>query len=157
MLFHIFIFQLNTLSNLFIKFLWSSTKNSNWIEFKRFFENYKLDKYSLFCWAQFACWDRSRKRLLHLCRKIRPHPTFNKCPRYDTKLSDDKAVVLEFWGMGSIFSQSLLSVPLWTGGLVSVRVLSLGQTDINNHLLENICVQKMICIKLNNFKEVAVV
>ena len=44
------------------------------------------------------------------------HPT-NKCPRYDTKQSDDEApVILELWGMRSISSLRSLQVhsgPEW--------------------------------------------
>ena len=52
-----------------------------------------------------------RVHQLHLCRGVRLPPHLNKCPRYDTKQSDDEApVMLELWGMWSIPSLPLLPV-----------------------------------------------
>ena len=68
-------------------------------------------------------------RLL-LYRGVRPSP--NECPRYDTKQSDGEVLVmLELWGMRSTFSLPTLPGPLWSGMVVSDRVLSTGQIELN--------------------------
>ena len=59
----------------------------------------------------------------------------NKCPGYDTKPSDGEVPVLELWGIGRTPSFSLLSNPLWPRVVVPVRVPSLSQIGLFNHLL----------------------
>ena len=64
---------------------------------------------------------------LHLCRGIKPPP--NECLGYG------KAPVLELWGMWSTLSLPLLPGSLLPGVVVPVRVLSMGQIELFNHLL----------------------
>ena len=49
--------------------------------------------------------------------------------------SDGEAPVLELWGMWSIPSLPLLSDSLWPRMILPVRVLSMGQIELFNHLL----------------------
>ena len=49
---------------------------------------------------------------------------------HDTKLSDDEAPFLEFGGMWSSPSPSLLPGPLWLGMVVPVGVPSMGQIEL---------------------------
>ena len=51
----------------------------------------------------------------------------HKCPGYDTKLSDGEVPVLELWGMWNIPS-------LKPGVVIPVRVPSMGQIELFNHL-----------------------
>ena len=68
----------------------------------------------------------------------------SKCPEYDIKPSDG-----ELWEMWSTPSLSLLLGSLWPGMLVPVRVTSMGQIEIFNHL--TMCKQ-MTYAKLNCWK-----
>ena len=58
----------------------------------------------------------------------------NNCPGYDIK-SDGEASVVELWGMWSTPLMPLFPVPLWPRVVVPVRVLSMGQIELFNHLL----------------------
>ena len=59
-------------------------------------------------------------------------PPSNECPVNDTKQSDSEVpVMLELWGMRSTSSLPSLPGPLWPRVVASVRVLSLGQIEIN--------------------------
>ena len=60
-------------------------------------------------------------------------PPSNDCRGYDTKPSHDEAFVLELWGIWSTSSLPLLLVPLWPE--IPVKVLSIGQIQLFNHLL----------------------
>ena len=56
----------------------------------------------------------------------------NKCSGYDTVQSDGEApVMLDLWGMWSIFSLPLLSGLIRPGVVAPDRVLSLGQIKLN--------------------------
>ena len=71
---------------------------------------------------------------LHLCRGVRT--PLNESPEYDLKLSDGEApVLLELWRMWSTPSASSPPGPLWPGVTVPVRVPSMGQIELFNHLL----------------------
>ena len=60
------------------------------------------------------------------CTHIYKH-TFNECPRYETKQSDDEApVIVEFWGMRSTLSLPSLPGPFWPGVVSPEKVLSMG-------------------------------
>ena len=62
----------------------------------------------------------------------------NECPRYDTKPSDGKVpIMLELWGMWSTPSLTSLPDPLWSEVVVSDRVLSLCQIELNCALMLN--------------------
>ena len=51
----------------------------------------------------------------------------NECPGYDTKQSDGEVpAMLEFWGMQSTPSLTLLPGPLWPGVVAPDRALSMG-------------------------------
>ena len=64
--------------------------------------------------------------------------SFNKCPGYDTKQSDGEvSVMLELWEMWSTPSLPLLPGPLWPEVVVSDRVLSMGQIELNCILMLN--------------------
>ena len=54
----------------------------------------------------------------------------NKCPRYDSKLSDGEAPVQELWGVWNALSLSLLLGPLWPREIVPVGVTSMGQREL---------------------------
>ena len=56
--------------------------------------------------------------------------------RYDTKPSDDEVQVLESWGIWNTPSLPLLSGPLWPEVVVLVRVSSMGQIELFNHLVD---------------------
>ena len=71
---------------------------------------------------------------LHLCTRGRTSLPTNKYPGYDTKPSDDEPSVLEFWEMWNISSLTLLLGPLWPRVVAPVRVPSLGQIKLFNHL-----------------------
>ena len=64
---------------------------------------------------------------------------------YDTAF-DGEASVLELWGMWSISSLSLFQGPIRTGVVVSVRIPSMGQIELFNHL--TVCIQ-MTDVELN--------
>ena len=64
-------------------------------------------------------WD-SRIHRLHLCRGVRP--LTNECPRYDAKLSDSDAPVIELRGKWRTFSLALLPGPLWHREVVLVWI-----------------------------------
>ena len=57
-----------------------------------------------------------------------------ECPRYDSKLSDSLAPVLELWGMWRTRLLPLLPGPLWPRVVVPQRVPCLGQIELFNHL-----------------------
>ena len=62
---------------------------------------------------------------LHLYRGVTPQ-------KYDTIQSDGEVPVkLELWGMRSTLSLSSLTDPLWPGVVALVRVLSMGQIELN--------------------------
>ena len=62
---------------------------------------------------------------LHLCRGIRPPPTWVSW--YDTKQSDGEVpAVLELWGMRSTPLLPLLPGPLWPGAVAPDGALSMG-------------------------------
>ena len=62
----------------------------------------------------------------------------NESPEYDTKQSDDEvSVMLEFWGMQSTPSSSLLHGPLWPKVVALDRVLTMGQIKLNCVLMLN--------------------
>ena len=65
-------------------------------------------------------------------------PPLNKCPGYDTRPSDSEALVLKLWRMWSTSSLPLLPDRLWLKVIVPVSVLSIGQIELFNHLLETI-------------------
>ena len=70
---------------------------------------------------------------LPLCIEVRPCP--NEYPGYDTKESDDEALVmLELWGMQSAPSLPLLPGQLWLRVVELKRVLSRGQIELFWHL-----------------------
>ena len=55
---------------------------------------------------------------------------------YGTKPSTRETSVLEFWGLSSIHSFPLFPGLRWSaGGVVPIRVLSMGQMEIFNHFL----------------------
>ena len=58
----------------------------------------------------------------------------NKCPRYDTKLSDGEAPDLELWGMQSTLSLPLLPSLLSLKVILPVKVASTYQIELFNHL-----------------------
>ena len=57
----------------------------------------------------------------------------NDCLGYDSKQSDDDT--LELWGMESASVLPLLPGPLWLGVVAPVRVPSISQIGLFNHLL----------------------
>ena len=57
-----------------------------------------------------------------------PH-LLNKCPGYDTKRSDHRALVLELWGMLITPSLLLLPGPLGIGVVAPDKVLYMGQIE----------------------------
>ena len=62
---------------------------------------------------------------LYLCRGVKPLP--DKCPRYDTKQSDDEVpVMLELWEMRGTPSLPLLPGSLWPGVVAPDRALCMG-------------------------------
>ena len=64
---------------------------------------------------------------LHLCRGVRPPPTPNECPRYDTKQSDGEVpVMLGLWVIRSTLSLPLLPGLLWSGVVAPDMALSMG-------------------------------
>ena len=64
--------------------------------------------------------------------------TPNECPGYDTKYSDREVpVLLELWGMRSTPSLPSLPGPLWPGMVAPVRVLSMGQIELNCVIMLN--------------------
>ena len=69
------------------------------------------------------------------------------------KLSDGEAPVLELWRMWNTPSFPLLPGLLIPGVVVPVRVPSMGQIEIFNHLLYlkhlTVCKKKMTDVKLN--------
>ena len=68
-------------------------------------------------------------------------PPRNECPGYDTKLSDGEVpVMLELWGMQSTPSLPSLPGPLWPGVVLTDRVLSMDQIQLN-------CVLMLNCLK----------
>ena len=73
---------------------------------------------------------------LHLCREVRHLP--QRMSWYDTKQSDDEVpVILELLEIQSNPSLPSLSGPLWPGVVVSYRVLSIGQIELNCVLMLN--------------------
>ena len=91
------------------------------------FSNYSMNKYLI----PFASGCKIRRR--HLYAGVIPNQ--NKCPEYDTKLSNSEAPVLELWRMGSTPSLPLLPSPLWPGVAVTVRVPSIAKIKRFNHSL----------------------
>ena len=74
-------------------------------------------------------------RLL-FCKEI--WPTLNEYPRYGTKQSDDEfLIMLELWGMLSTPLSLSLPGPLWPGVVVSDRVESMDQIELNCILMLN--------------------
>ena len=61
-------------------------------------------------------------------------PTSKKYPKYDTKISDDEASVLELSGIESTLSLPLLPGLLWPRVVVSVRVPTRSRIDLFKHL-----------------------
>ena len=61
--------------------------------------------------------------------------TINECPGYEAKPSNSEASVLELWGMWSTLSLPLLPGPLSPWVVVFVKVPSMGQIELFNHLL----------------------
>ena len=59
----------------------------------------------------------------------------NGCFGYNTKVSDGEAPVLNLWLMWSTPSLPLLQCPFWPELVVLVRVPSMSQTELFNHLL----------------------
>ena len=88
----------------------------------------------------------------YLCRGLKP-PCFNKCPGYDTKPSFREAPILELWGKKSTPSLPLLPGLLWPRVVAPVRVLSMHQIELFNHL--TVCKQ-MTDVKLNCLCYIAV-
>ena len=84
-----------------------------------------------------------------LCRGIRAP---NECPVYDTKQPDvEIPVILEFGGMWSNPSLPSLPGPLWLRVTTLVRVLSMGQIELNgihmlNWIVGNRTVLHWICV-----------
>ena len=72
--------------------------------------------------------------------------TTNKCFGYDSKQSDGETLVPELWGMRSTSPLPLLLDPLRIGMVVPVRVTSMGQIELFDHL--TVCKQ-MTDVKLN--------
>ena len=58
----------------------------------------------------------------------------NQCPGYNTKPSDGKAPVFEFWGVWSTPSLPLIPRPPWPEMAVPFRSPSMGQIELFNHL-----------------------
>ena len=54
----------------------------------------------------------------------------NECPRYNTKQSDDKAPVVELWGMWNTSSFPLIPGPLWLTVVAQDKDLSIGQIEL---------------------------
>ena len=65
---------------------------------------------------------------MHLWRKVKPYP--NECPEYDTKQSDDEALVLELRGMWSTPSLALLVDSLQPRVVIPIKVPSMGQIEL---------------------------
>ncbi len=62
----------------------------------------------------------------------------NEWLRYDTKQSDNEApVMLDFWGMPSIPSLTLLQGSLWPEVVTPDRVPPMGQIELNSVLMLN--------------------
>ena len=61
-----------------------------------------------------------------------PPPT--ECLEYDPKPSEREAPLLELWGVWSTPSLPLLPWPLWPGVVVLVKVLSMDQIELYDHL-----------------------
>ena len=67
--------------------------------------------------------------------QLRGKACLNKCPGYDTKLSDEEALVIqELWAMWSTPSLQSLRGLLWPGVEAPDRVLSMGQIELFLHL-----------------------
>ena len=62
-------------------------------------------------------------------------PTHNQRPGYDTKPSYGEALVLEFWGMWSTPSLPVTPCSLWPEKEIPVKIPSIGQIELFNHLL----------------------
>ena len=71
---------------------------------------------------------------LYLCWGVRPPPWFNECPGHDIKLPNGKAPFLELWGMCSTPSLPLFLGSLWPRVVIPVRVPSMDQIELLNHL-----------------------
>ena len=79
----------------------------------------------MFCPVAWGC----RIHRLILCRGAGPP---KKCPGYDTKQSDSEVpVMLDFGGMWSTLLLPSLPGLLWPKVVVSDRVLSMGQIELN--------------------------
>ena len=65
------------------------------------------------------------------CISVEGQVSFNECPGYDTKQSDNEApVMLELWGLWSFKSSPSLLGPLWSGVVAPDRVISMGQIEL---------------------------
>ena len=96
---------------------------------------------SLFCLVSWGC----RIQRLHLCSGVRPHPHANKCPRYDTKQSDDEVpVMLELWGMWSTSSFSSVPGPLWLAVLAPDMVPIVEKRKISYFVLARYLIRHRI-------------
>ena len=74
------------------------------------------------------------------------NPLTNSCPGCNTNASDGEAQVLELWGMWITPSLALLPGPLWLRVVVPVRVPSMDQIELFNHLT---VWKQMTDVKLN--------
>ena len=127
-----------------------------------------LEKFNSFEWSflsprlgaipRLTCKLGPQNRLTTFLQRVRPPPILNDFLRFNTKQSDGKASFLELWGMSDTLLLPLLPGPLWPNVVVPVRVLSMGQTELFNHLLDlkpfN-CMQKIINIELNSKYHIA--
>ena len=78
-------------------------------------------------------------------------PTHKMCLGYDTKPSDGQDPILKLWGMWSTPSLLLLPGPLRFRVVVPVRVPSMDQIELFNHLLRiiTICYLKQYsCVQI---------
>ena len=72
------------------------------------------------------------------CTSAEGEDSSNECPRYDIKQSDGEVpVMLELWGMRIAPSLPSLPCPLWSGVVISDRVLSMSEIELNYVLVLN--------------------
>ena len=80
-----------------------------------------------------SLWDIALTAFLQMGKTYPPHNA--ECPKYNVKPYDGESPVLESWGMGSTPSFPLLPSPLRPGGIVPVKVTSIGQIEPLSYLL----------------------
>ena len=87
------------------------------------FDSLSLSLSLSLCPVDWGC----RIHRLLFCKGVRPAPTADEYPGYDTKQSDGEIpVILELWEMQSYSSLPSFPRPFWSEMLASYRILSIG-------------------------------